>query len=187
MLTPTWDETTYFADLVLPMGLSSERHNVTSYEQYDGQWVSFRQPMLREARQRLGETITDTRQVNPGDVWEENEFWIELSWHTSTPTGRWATAATSSRASARVGSWASTSTTAGFENWMAKTHRPDDLAQRSAPAPLADPSAQAHAGGVPDQPTGRAAMSRPELLRTLTALAQPPTPDDGGHGVPVGR
>ncbi|MFP4634393.1 MAG: molybdopterin dinucleotide binding domain-containing protein [Nitriliruptoraceae bacterium] len=79
-LTPTWNETAYFADLVLPMGLSSERHDVTSYEQYDGQWISLRQPVLREARTRLGEDITDTRQVNPGEVWEENEFWIELSW-----------------------------------------------------------------------------------------------------------
>jgi anaerobic selenocysteine-containing dehydrogenase len=79
-LTPTWNETAYFADLVLPMGLSSERHDITSYEQYDGQWLSFRQPVLRAARERLGETITDTRQVNPGEVWEENEFWIELSW-----------------------------------------------------------------------------------------------------------
>ena len=24
--------------------------------------------------------MTDTRDANPGDVWEENEFWIELSW-----------------------------------------------------------------------------------------------------------
>ena len=79
-LTPTWNETAYFADLVLPMGLSSERHDVTSYEQYDAQWITFRQPVLRAARERLGETITDTRQVNPGEVWEENEFWIELSW-----------------------------------------------------------------------------------------------------------
>ena len=36
--------------------------------------------MLRAARERRGEEITDTRQVNPGEVWEENEFWIELSW-----------------------------------------------------------------------------------------------------------
>jgi hypothetical protein len=28
----------------------------------------------------LGEEITDTRQVNPGEVWEENEFWIDLTW-----------------------------------------------------------------------------------------------------------
>lgn len=79
-LTPTWSETAYFADYVLPMGHSSERHDLHSYEQYDGQWVGFRQPVLRAARERLGEHIADTRQVNPGEVWEENEFWIELSW-----------------------------------------------------------------------------------------------------------
>jgi anaerobic selenocysteine-containing dehydrogenase len=79
-LTPTWNETAYFADYVLPMGHAPERHDVFSYEQYDGQWIGFRQPVLRAARERLGETITDTRQTNPGEVWEENEFWIELSW-----------------------------------------------------------------------------------------------------------
>jgi anaerobic selenocysteine-containing dehydrogenase len=79
-LTPTWNESAYFADYVLPMGHGSERHDTHSYEQYDGQWVGFRQPVLRAARQRMGETITDTRQVNPGEVWEENEFWTELSW-----------------------------------------------------------------------------------------------------------
>ena len=78
--TPTWNETAYFADYVLPMGHASERHDLTSYEQYDGQFISFRQPVLRAARERLGEEITDTRQVNPGEVWEENEFWIELTW-----------------------------------------------------------------------------------------------------------
>ncbi|MEZ4423405.1 MAG: molybdopterin-dependent oxidoreductase [Gemmatimonadota bacterium] len=79
-LTPTWNETAYFADYVLPMGLSSERHDLTSYEQYDGQWIAFRQPVLREARTRAGQSVADTREVNPGEVWEENEFWIDLSW-----------------------------------------------------------------------------------------------------------
>ncbi len=79
-LTPTWNESAYFADWVLPMGHASERHDTHSYEQYDGQWIGFRQPVLRTARERLGETITDTRQVNPGEVWEENEFYTELSW-----------------------------------------------------------------------------------------------------------
>ncbi len=79
-LTPTWNESAYFADWVLPMGHASERHDTHSYEQYDGQWVGFRQPVLRAARQRLGEVVTDTREVNPGEVWEENEFYIELSW-----------------------------------------------------------------------------------------------------------
>ena len=79
-LTPTWSETAHFADYVLPMGLASERHDVHSYEQYAGQWVGFRQPVLRAARERLGESIADTREANPGEVWEENEFWIDLTW-----------------------------------------------------------------------------------------------------------
>ena len=79
-LTPTWNESAYFADYVLPMGHASERHDLHSYETHDSQWLGFRQPVLRAARERLGETITDTRQVNPGEVWEENEFWIALSW-----------------------------------------------------------------------------------------------------------
>ncbi|MBD3781347.1 MAG: molybdopterin-dependent oxidoreductase [Micrococcales bacterium] len=79
-LTPTWNETAYLADYVLPMGLASERHDLHSYEQYDGQWIGFRQPVLRAARERLGAPVSDTRLANPGEVWEENEFWMELSW-----------------------------------------------------------------------------------------------------------
>ncbi len=86
-LTPTWNESAYFADWILPTGHASERHDTHSYEQYDGQWVGFRQPVLRAARARLGETVTDTRQVNPGEVWEENELWIELSWRID-PDGK---------------------------------------------------------------------------------------------------
>ena len=79
-LTPTWSETAYFADYVLPMGLASERHDLHSYETHDAQWIGFRQPVLRAARERTGERVADTRDVNPGEVWEENEFWIELTW-----------------------------------------------------------------------------------------------------------
>jgi anaerobic selenocysteine-containing dehydrogenase len=79
-MTPTWSETAFLADYVLPMGLGPERHDVHSYEQYDGQWIGFRQPVLRAARERSGENISDTREINPGQVWEENEFWIDLSW-----------------------------------------------------------------------------------------------------------
>ncbi len=79
-LTPVWNETSYFADYILPMGLGSERHDIHSYETHDAQWLGFRQPVLRAARERLGEEITDTRTVNPGEVWEENEFWLELTW-----------------------------------------------------------------------------------------------------------
>lgn len=79
-LTPTWNETSYFADYVLPMGVGSERHDIHSYETHDAQWVGFRQPVLCGARERMGEKINDTREVNPGEVWEENEFWLELTW-----------------------------------------------------------------------------------------------------------
>ncbi|MBD0370739.1 MAG: molybdopterin-dependent oxidoreductase [Pyrinomonadaceae bacterium] len=79
-LTPVWNETSYFADYVLPMGLGSERHDIHSYETHDAQWLGFRQPVLRAVRERMGERLRDTRDVNPGEVWEENEFWLELTW-----------------------------------------------------------------------------------------------------------
>ncbi len=79
-LTPTWNETAQYADYVLPMGVGSERHDLHSYETHDAQWLGFRQPVLRAARARLGAPVADTRRANPGEVWEENEFWIELSW-----------------------------------------------------------------------------------------------------------
>jgi anaerobic selenocysteine-containing dehydrogenase len=79
-LTPTWNETAYYADYVLPMGLASERHDLNSYETHDGVWIAFRQPVLREAARRMGKTVQFTYETNPGEVWEEDEFWIELSW-----------------------------------------------------------------------------------------------------------
>ncbi|MPY96539.1 MAG: molybdopterin-dependent oxidoreductase [Actinophytocola sp.] len=79
-LTPTWSETAEFADYVLPMGHSSERHDTHSYETHAGRWLGFRQPVRRVAMDKLGQDYTDTRDANPGEVWEENEFWFELSW-----------------------------------------------------------------------------------------------------------
>jgi anaerobic selenocysteine-containing dehydrogenase len=79
-LTPTWNETAFYADYVLPMGHSSERHDWISYETHAGKWVGFRQPVLREAARKSGKKFEFTYEVNPGEVWEEDEFWIELSW-----------------------------------------------------------------------------------------------------------
>ena len=79
-LTPTWSETATFADYVLPMGHSTERHDTHSYETHAGKWLGFRQPVRRVAMDKLGLPYTDTRDSNPGEVWEENEFWFELSW-----------------------------------------------------------------------------------------------------------
>jgi anaerobic selenocysteine-containing dehydrogenase len=79
-LTPTWNESAYWADYVLPMGHGPERHDIMSQETSAGAWVAFRQPVLRAFRQAAGETVRDSRDANPGEVWEEDEFWIDLSW-----------------------------------------------------------------------------------------------------------
>src|SRR6266404_272516 len=52
-LTPIWSETAQFADYVLPMERAGKRFNFT-YEAH--------------------------REAGLGEVWEEDEFWIELSW-----------------------------------------------------------------------------------------------------------
>jgi anaerobic selenocysteine-containing dehydrogenase len=51
-----------------------------SQETHAGQWLGFRQPVLRVAREKLGETFSATHEANPGEVWEESEFWVALSW-----------------------------------------------------------------------------------------------------------
>ncbi|MEZ4241565.1 MAG: molybdopterin-dependent oxidoreductase [Myxococcota bacterium] len=79
-LTPTWNETAAFADYVLPMGLSGERHDLMSQETHAGRWIGFRQPVRRVAMARAGVQVADTREANPGEVWEEAEFWVDLSW-----------------------------------------------------------------------------------------------------------
>jgi anaerobic selenocysteine-containing dehydrogenase len=79
-LTPVWNETAWFADYVLPMGVGPERHDLMSQETHSAQWISFRQPVKRVLSERAGEKIDFTYETNPGEVWEEDEFWIELSW-----------------------------------------------------------------------------------------------------------
>jgi anaerobic selenocysteine-containing dehydrogenase len=79
-LSPTWSETAWFADYILPMGLGTERHDTMSQETHAGQWLGFRQPVVRVAREKRGERLAATHDANPGEVWEESEFWIALSW-----------------------------------------------------------------------------------------------------------
>lgn len=78
-LTPTWNESAWFADYVLPMGHAGERHDLMSQETHAGQWIAFRQPVRRVALEKEGRPIRFTYEANPGEVWEENEWWIELS------------------------------------------------------------------------------------------------------------
>jgi anaerobic selenocysteine-containing dehydrogenase len=79
-LTPTWSESATFADYVLPMGHASERHDTMSFETHAAKWIAFRQPVTRVAMEQRGIPYRDSRDANPGEVWEENEFWFELSW-----------------------------------------------------------------------------------------------------------
>ena len=83
-LTPIWSETAWFADYVLPMGHASERHDLMSQETHAARWIGFRQPVLRVALEREGKRFATTWEAHAaaglGEVWEEDEFWIELSW-----------------------------------------------------------------------------------------------------------
>jgi len=79
-LTPTWNESAWYADYVLPMGHAGERHDLMSQETHAGQWIAFRQPVRRVAMERQGQKVNFTYEANPGEVWEEDEFWLQLSW-----------------------------------------------------------------------------------------------------------
>jgi anaerobic selenocysteine-containing dehydrogenase len=79
-LTPVWSETAWYADYVLPMGVASERHDLMSQETHAARWIGFRQPVLRIYKERHRQSVQFTYEANPGEVWEEDEFWIELSW-----------------------------------------------------------------------------------------------------------
>jgi anaerobic selenocysteine-containing dehydrogenase len=66
------------------MGHASERHDLMSQETHAARWIGFRQPVLRLALERQGKVFDTTWQAHEaagiGQVWEEDEFWIELSW-----------------------------------------------------------------------------------------------------------
>ena len=79
-LTPIWCESAQWADYVLPMGLAPERHDIMSQETHAGTWIGFRQPVHRVWKEKQGSAPVDTREANPGEVWEEAEFWVALTW-----------------------------------------------------------------------------------------------------------
>src|SRR5499433_1638739 len=78
-LTPTWSETAWFADYVLPMGHASERHDLMSQETQAARWIGFRLPLEKQGK-KFNTTYEAHEAAGIGEVWEEDEFWIELSW-----------------------------------------------------------------------------------------------------------
>jgi anaerobic selenocysteine-containing dehydrogenase len=87
-LTPIWSETAQWADWVLPMGLGPERHDLMSQETHAGTWIGFRQPVSMQFRRLEGDETATTLGSNPGEVWEEAEFWIALTWRVDPDGAR---------------------------------------------------------------------------------------------------
>jgi anaerobic selenocysteine-containing dehydrogenase len=85
--SPTWSETNWFMDWILPVGLSGERHDQHSEPTTVDQYFGFRQPVLRVALEKSGwepqdpsrATLEAHRKAGLGEVWEENELWVALA------------------------------------------------------------------------------------------------------------
>ncbi|MEF3192382.1 MAG: molybdopterin-dependent oxidoreductase [Campylobacterales bacterium] len=93
--TPTWSETNWFMDYILPVGLAGERHDQHSEPTNTEAWISFRQPVLRVALENMGwepkvpwrATLEAHMKAGLGEIWEENEFWINLIFFHVDPDG----------------------------------------------------------------------------------------------------
>jgi len=86
-LSPTWSETNWYVDYILPVGLAGERHDQHSEATFPGRWTSFRQPVLRVAMEKTGwkpknpnkATLEAHIKAGLGEIWEENEFWFNMA------------------------------------------------------------------------------------------------------------
>jgi len=86
-LSPTWSETNWYVDYILPVGLAGERHDQHSEATKPARWTSFRQPVLRVAMEKMGWKPTNPNRATLeahikaglGEIWEENEFWFEMA------------------------------------------------------------------------------------------------------------
>ncbi len=94
-LSPTWSETNWFVDYVLPVGLAGERHDQHSEATMPARWTSFRQPVMRVALEKAGwkpnnpnrATLEAHIKAGLGEVWEENEFWFDMCVNYIDPKG----------------------------------------------------------------------------------------------------
>ena len=94
-LSPTWSETNWYCDYILPVGLAGERHDQHSEATMPARWLSFRQPALRVALENMGwkpkdptrATLEAHIKAGLGEVWEEVEFWANIMVHYVDPDG----------------------------------------------------------------------------------------------------
>ncbi len=95
-LSPTWSETNWYCDYILPVGLAGERHDQHSEATQPSRWLSFRQPALRVALEKMGwkpkhparGTLEAHMAAGLGEVWEEVEFWANLMTDYVDPDGK---------------------------------------------------------------------------------------------------
>jgi anaerobic selenocysteine-containing dehydrogenase len=94
-LSPTWSETNWYCDYVLPVGLAGERNDQQSTPSKPEQRIEFRQAVLRVAAEKAGwkakdparATLEAHMKFGLGEVWEESEFWPNLLVHHVDPDG----------------------------------------------------------------------------------------------------
>ena len=95
-LTPTWSETAWFADYVLPMGFSPERHDLMSQETHGSKWIGFRQPVLRVLQEREGKSSTTRIRRTPEKSGKKMSSGLTCP-GLSIPMARWASVSGSNR------------------------------------------------------------------------------------------
>ena len=94
-LSPTWSETNWYCDYVLPVGLAGERNDQQSTPSKPEQRIEFRQAVLRVAAEKMGwkpkrverATLEAHMKFGLGEVWEESEFWPNLMVDYVDPDG----------------------------------------------------------------------------------------------------
>ncbi len=94
-LSPTWSETNWYCDYVLPVGLAGERHDQSSEPTKPARWLAFKNPALRVALEKNGwkpkdparATLEAHMAAGLGEIWEEVEFWANIMVHHVDPDG----------------------------------------------------------------------------------------------------
>ena len=95
-LSPTWSETNWYCDYILPVGLAGERNDQQSTPSKPEQRIEFRQAVIRVAAEKMGwkakdpsrATLEAHMKYGLGEIWEESEFWANIMVHHIDPDGK---------------------------------------------------------------------------------------------------